>query len=475
MRAVPPALGRLAELVCERTGNIIPPTRLEFLEELALRRARHLGLPDMDSYVAGLAASEPPGEWRVLISMITVKESYFFRCPQQFEVLERELLPRLIQAHAARRRLRVWSVASARGEEPATLALVLAESPHLAGWEWEILATDLDEEALGVAARGLYGERAVSRVPPALLERRFRRRGMLYELQPELLERIRYQPLNLAALPKGLPEGSFDLVFLRNVLIYFPDLLKRRAVLLVASRLAADGYLFLGASETLWPLHSGLVAEDFDTCFAYRPAAAAEGDRRRRDRPVPGYRPVVWGPEPAAPPPAKIPPSPAVAAPEPLVAAPAAVLLEAVVEEEALLDLEPGVVTEWLGDAARALAESRPQEASRWLDEVLSAEPALPAAHALAGLIRDLEERPEEAVAAYRAALYLEPELFQVRLLLADCLRRSGQGRAARQHYREALTSLRSGRGRELSELSELPLPSRERVERRAKDVLRRG
>src|SRR4029078_12682475 len=130
-------------------------------------------------------------------------------------------------ARAGSRHLRIWSAACARGEEPATLAMLLAEEPSLSGWNWTIVATDLDEEALAGARLGLYGERAVAQVPPPLLERWFSRRGKLYELDAGLRSRIDYRRLNLAQAPYALPLDSFDLVLLRNVLIYFRRPLQR--------------------------------------------------------------------------------------------------------------------------------------------------------------------------------------------------------------------------------------------------------
>src|SRR5215470_760312 len=149
----------LAALIAEATGNLVPDARLGFLAEMAARRAHATGARSVAGYVRALAAGELPREWESLIPLVTVKESYFFRAPQQFDAIERQVLPRLVRARAAAGRLRLWSAACARGEEPATLAMLLAEQPELAGWEWSILATDLDEEALAGARRGLYGER----------------------------------------------------------------------------------------------------------------------------------------------------------------------------------------------------------------------------------------------------------------------------------------------------------------------------
>jgi chemotaxis protein methyltransferase CheR len=263
------AVAQLAALVAETTGNLVPEARLGFLAEVAQRRARALGLATIGEYVRALTAGELPREWESLVPLITIKESYFFRAPQQFEAIERQLLPRLQRARAGSRRLRIWSAACARGEEPATLAMLLADQPALAGWEWSILATDVDEEALAGARRGLYGERAVAPVPPALLARWFSRRGKLFELAPELRSRIDYRTLNLAQPPFALPADEYDLILLRNVLIYFGRPLQSWVMAHVTQLLSRRGALFLGASETLWQIQEELEAVDLGSCYCY--------------------------------------------------------------------------------------------------------------------------------------------------------------------------------------------------------------
>src|ERR1700688_5154785 len=113
------AVAQLAALVAETTGNLVPEARLAFLAEVAQRRARALGLATIGEYVRALAAGELPREWESLIPLITIKESYFFRAPQQFEAIERQLLPRLQRARAGSPRLRIWSGARGRGQGPA--------------------------------------------------------------------------------------------------------------------------------------------------------------------------------------------------------------------------------------------------------------------------------------------------------------------------------------------------------------------
>lgn len=467
-----PHLEKLVSMIRETTGNVISPARFPFLEEVAQRRARARGFAAAEEYVEALARKALDGEWENLIPLVTIKESYFFRAPQQFELIREHVLPRLMKARARQRHLRVWSAACARGEEPATLAILLNEEAALEGWDWTILATDVDEGALAGAKLGLYGDRAVGQVPPPLLERYFRRRGKLFEFDPELRSRILFRQLNLANTPIDLPFAQCDLILLRNVLIYFRRPLQRRVIDQVARILSPDGYLFLGASETLWQIQDELEAVDLGSCFAYRHRTEPAPPRPQleplrglvKETPpeaVPARVPApAWTPPPP-------PPEPAPCREERQAMEPPAPSLSPV--------NAPCGVLELLARAARDLAENRIAEAARAIAQVLETDPSDPAAHALEGFLNDLSGRTDEAVASYRAALYLEPQLFQARLLLAECLQRLGHRDLARHQYREVLTALESGRERALSLFGDLPLPDRDRARRRAREVLKRG
>jgi chemotaxis protein methyltransferase CheR len=460
-------------LIREATGNVIPPARFGFLDEVAQRRAKATGHYGLGDYVRALAAHQIEGEWATLVSLVTIKESYFFRAPQQFDAILKSALPVLLRARAGTRHLRIWSAACARGEEPATLAMLLADEPALAGWTWTIVATDLDDEALAGARLGLYGERAVAQVPPELLARWFTRRGKLFELDATLRSRISYQSLNLAHAPFALPFTECDLVLMRNVLIYFRRPLQRWVVSQVGRLLAPEGYLFLGASETLWQIQDELESLDLGPCFAYR------------HRPV---RPVKEAPPPKRPAPRRAP-SPE---PEPVPEARArwtdpdprawslarAAEAPAAPAPSASSVVPPSPVDSAAGRllaAARDLAANRVEDARRTLEAALAADPSDPAAHALQGFLDDLCGRTEEAVHAYRAALYLDPALYQVRVLLADCLLRLGNRNRAEHEFREVLTLLAAGRERTLRAFDELPLPDRDRAQRRCRQVLKGG
>jgi len=459
------ALTRLVGLIREETGNVIPRARLGFLEEIISRRARARGYARASEYAAALAAGALEGEWEQLVPLVTVKESFFFRAPQQFGSIERHVLPRVMEARGREHTLRIWSGAAARGEEPATLAMILMEHEALSSWDWRILATDLDTDALAAGRRGLYGERAVAQVPERLLARWFHRRGSLFELDPAIRERIDYLPVNLARPPwRDLPARRFDLILLRNVLIYFRRPLQRRVMHEVGEHLAPHGFVFLGASETLWQIHDRLEPVELYQCFGYR-------------HPAPGSRPPEPPPaRPAEPPAARPRPRPARRERRP-VSATTGVEAEPVVADEVPPEPAPtsaaeGGSQEDLLEAARALAENRLADAAETVARAREADPSEPAVYALEGFLHDLATRTDEAAASYRAALYLDPKLYQVRVLLADCLLRLGHPERAEHEFRQVLATLDRGTARDLVLLEELPFPTRARAQRRCRQAL---
>ncbi|MEW5878386.1 MAG: CheR family methyltransferase [Acidobacteriota bacterium] len=440
-----PSVRQLAQLVEQVSGNVVPESFFPFLAEVAQERRVARGFANFSDYVKALASGRLSEEWRKLLAAITIKESSFFRTPQHFEALKDQIIPLLVQTRHASRTLRLWSAGCARGEEPATLAMVLAEHPLLSGWSWSILATDVDEEALEAARRGFYSEKAVAAVPAELKERYFTPQAGGWLLSPRLLQRITYRYLNLIAEPFPSFPQPFDIIMLRNVLIYFRLASQKRVLANIATALAPDGFLFLGPAETVWQVSDRFEPVDLGTCFVYRPQVAGRSTPTR-PRPAPPRKPQ----KPAAPERKAPPPQPK------REAQPAA----------------PKPETEPLAEAVAFLTQGRLGEAQEALRQLLAANPADAQAHALEGYIHEVAGRPAEAIAAFRACLYLEPDLFQARLLLAHALRRAGETTRAQAEYRHLLSTLAAGGGRELDRLAALPLPTREQAARQAQAAL---
>jgi chemotaxis protein methyltransferase CheR len=209
-----------------------------------------------------------------LAEAVTVQESYFFRDKAPFRYFADVMLPRLMRAREDTRRLKVWCAAAATGQEPYSLAMQLAEQRELANWTVEILATDFAREALRKARAGIYSQFEVQRgLPVSLLIKHFSKTGKAWELNPEIRGKVKFRPHNLI---EDIELGVFDVIFCRNVLIYFDGETKRQVLARLASQLARDGYLVLGASETTTGASDAFIAagEDQHGIFRLDPAAA---------------------------------------------------------------------------------------------------------------------------------------------------------------------------------------------------------
>jgi chemotaxis protein methyltransferase CheR len=203
--------------------------------------------------VAFLETSAGANELRMLVSALTTNVSHFFREDHHFRALSKDLMPRLAAQARAGGRVRIWSAGCATGQEPYSIAMtILRDYPQAASWNLRVLATDIDEVALSRAMAGRYAARQLDGVPPADLKRFFRPTGESeFEVQEGLRALIRFSPLNLMA---DWPfKGPFDIVFCRNVVIYFDAATQERLWPRFHGILGPEGVLFIGHSERLDP------------------------------------------------------------------------------------------------------------------------------------------------------------------------------------------------------------------------------
>ena len=222
------------------------------------RRVRELGLDSFSAYFERVTDPRYPEERVELINCICTHETHFFREPRQFDYLETVVLPKWrAQAEAGERarRVRAWSAGCSSGEEPFSIAMsLLAACPASAGWSVEVVATDVSTRVLDRARAAVWPLERAKHISEAYLKR-FMLRGTAEHHEkmkagPELRAAVRFEHLNLNSPSYDLG-GSFDLIFCRNVLIYFDTDSKERVIRQLLSRLAPDGLLFLGHAETL--------------------------------------------------------------------------------------------------------------------------------------------------------------------------------------------------------------------------------
>lgn len=238
-------------LIYRDSGIFLSPEKKELLAARLARRLRALGLKSYMSYYRIL--KDDREEQVRMLDCICTNETRFFREPMQFEFLENRVLPAWREAAKQRsQRLRVWSSGCSTGEEPYSLAMVLLE--HLPGWEIDILATDLSTRALERARAAVWPREKAKDIPRPYLER-YMLKGIRSQqgkmtAGPEIRSVVRFRHLNVNDDNLALTD-SFDLIFCRNVLIYFDAKSKERAVHRILKHLAPTGYLFLGHSERL--------------------------------------------------------------------------------------------------------------------------------------------------------------------------------------------------------------------------------
>ncbi|MBZ0070727.1 MAG: protein-glutamate O-methyltransferase [Gammaproteobacteria bacterium] len=245
----------LRRIAFEHTGIVLGENKRQMMYGRLARRIRQLGLDSFDAYCARLE-QDADSELGELINAITTNLTSFFRENHHFEHLARAALPEVMAANAATRRLRIWSAGCSTGEEAYSIAMTLAETANLSGWDARILATDIDTNVVATADTGIYAADRVQGMDPKRVKRWFERgtgetAGRLRVTRP-LRERIAFRPLNL--LGSWPLRGPFDIIFCRNVVIYFDKETQRKLFARYADILAPHGYLYIGHSETLFKI-----------------------------------------------------------------------------------------------------------------------------------------------------------------------------------------------------------------------------
>lgn len=241
----------------------------EYLVEARLSPlARREGIASTSDLIAQLGRLKGPLHTKVVEAM-TTNETIFFRDVEPFEVLRKEILPKLIEARRTSRRLQIWCGASSTGQEPYSIAMTLLDIPELASWKVDILATDISTDVLARARGGLYSQLEVNRGLPAThLVKYFEKKGLEWQINDTIRSMVRFEFLNLM---KPLPSMTApDIVFLRNVLIYFDTADKSAILTRIRGVMRQDGYLFLGAAETTRSLDDRFERLPFSKTGCYR-------------------------------------------------------------------------------------------------------------------------------------------------------------------------------------------------------------
>jgi chemotaxis protein methyltransferase CheR len=269
-----PEYGYLRQLVFDVSQNVLDASRDYLFDTRLARILRNHGLTRLDELVHKLRAQKDSALEREVAEAMTINETSFFRDLRPFDLLRNELLPKIIEARRFQRTLRMWSAACATGQEAYSVAMMLLEHfPMLVGWKFAIEGTDISREVVQRAQAGLYHRIEINRgLPARFVVRYFDHVSEDWIVKPEVRKLCNFRQANLcgATLPFNRANDRFDVIFLRNVMLYFDQPTRRTLLAGIHRVLAPDGILFLGSSEqpadlSLWtPVLVG------GTCY-YRP------------------------------------------------------------------------------------------------------------------------------------------------------------------------------------------------------------
>ena len=244
----------IKNLVANNTGIVLSDAKRSMVYSRLSRRLRSLSINDFSSY-CDLLKSNDEEEMVNFVNAITTNLTSFFREKHHFDHLANTLIPHWLKTRNDTRRIRIWSAGCSTGEEPYSIAITLRDHfPNLEDWDVRILATDLDTNVVAKASSGVYAYERVEGLPKPMLRNWFRRgkngQGDMVKVSAELQDLITFKQLNL--LEEWPFKGGFDLIFCRNVVIYFNKDTQRVLANRYADNLKSDGALFLGHSETLF-------------------------------------------------------------------------------------------------------------------------------------------------------------------------------------------------------------------------------
>lgn len=241
-------------LVRQRSGLVLTPDKAYLLESRLGPTARREGFESIEALVAALRTRRDERLATLVTEAMTTNETFFFRDKTPFDHFTEHALPALLEARPPGAKIRIWCAACSSGQEPYSLSMLIDEAAHkLGGRTVEILATDIDQSILEKAKAGIYSQFEVQRgLPVKMLVKNFEQHGEAWRVRPELKRCITFKLFNLLDDYRSL--GTFDIVFCRNVLIYFDPKTKAAVLDRISKQTARDGFLMLGAAETVMGL-----------------------------------------------------------------------------------------------------------------------------------------------------------------------------------------------------------------------------
>lgn len=277
MSTSPAALDYVRELVYRRAGIVLGADKYYLIEARLSTLARELNFPTVEDVVKGARSSGSGALNQKIVDALTTNETTFFRDLHPFDALRDHVIPALLAARSPAHPIRIWSAACSTGQEAYSIAMLLREHfPGLPNGRVKIFGTDLAESVVERARAGRFRQLEINRgLPAALLVKYFTRDGAEWTLDASIRSMVEFKPANLVAPTEPFPHA--DIVFLRNVLIYFDEDTRSAVLRRVRTALAPDGYLFLGCAETTTRVQDVFEHVHIGNTTCHRPRPSARG------------------------------------------------------------------------------------------------------------------------------------------------------------------------------------------------------
>ena len=263
---------RFRDFFYRKTGIRFEDSKRYFVDKRLIERIRKTGHDSFRSYFTFMRFQASGEELQELINIMTVNETYFFREKYQFDCMVEDVLDEIVRYKGEGAEIRIWSIPSSTGEEPYSIAIYLLEYwPLIEEVDVEIVSSDIDSKALERCRQGIYGKRSVQHLPKTLLKKYFTPLANgSYQICQDLRESVRFTQVNLSDGSQTRAYRNFDLIFCRNLLIYFDDASRRQSAEVFYDALNPGGFIFLGHSESMSRISSLFKVRKFSKAMAYQ-------------------------------------------------------------------------------------------------------------------------------------------------------------------------------------------------------------
>lgn len=269
---------KFREFFYRKTGIQFDVSKRYFVDKRLIERVEATGAADFRSYFIALRFDNNGAELQELVNAMTVNETYFFRESYQFDCMVNDMLDEVARRKRPGERIRIWSIPSSTGEEPYSIAIYLLERwPQIDRYDVEILSSDIDTKVLDAAQQGVYSARSVGNLPRAYLEKYFKKRNEHeYVVSRDLVSAVEFSLVNLSNPADTRRFRDIDIIFCRNLLIYFDDLSRRVAAEAMYDALHPGGFVCLGHSESMSRITSLFTVRRFADAMVHQKPLSGE-------------------------------------------------------------------------------------------------------------------------------------------------------------------------------------------------------